>query len=85
MFLVRHWNISGLITKTLCALLFRNQMSSRIRVAAAKLLIDDKNTSLADPLINMLVVLRMNKSFMEFMRSNKNARDGVTIIPGLAN
>ena len=52
--------------------------------SAAKLLVDDKNTSLADPLINMLVVLRMNRSFMEFMRSNKNARYGVTTVPGLA-
>ena len=50
----------------------------------AKLLVDDKNTSLADPLINMLVVLRMNRSFMEFMRSNKSARYGVTTVPGLA-
>ena len=52
--------------------------------SAAKLLIDDKNTSLADPLIDKLVVLRMNKSFMEFMRSNKSARHGMTIVPGLA-
>jgi len=52
--------------------------------SAAKLLVDDKNTSLADPLINMLVVLRMNRSFMEFMRSNKSARYGVTTVPGLA-
>ena len=52
--------------------------------SAAKLLIYDKNTSLADPLINVLVVLRMNKSFMEFMRSNKSARYGVTTVPGLA-
>ena len=52
--------------------------------SAANILIDDKNTSLADPLINMLVVLRMNKSFMEFMRSNKSARYGVTTVPGLA-
>ena len=52
--------------------------------SAAKLLIDDKNTSLTDPLIDKLVVLRMNTSFMEFMRSNKSARHGITIIPGLA-
>jgi hypothetical protein len=53
--------------------------------SAAKLLIDDKNTALADNLIDQLVVLRMNRSFMEFMRSHKHARDGSTIVPGLDN
>ena len=48
--------------------------------SAAKLLVDDKNTALADNLIDQLVVLRMNRSFMEFMRSHKHARDGLTIV-----
>ena len=52
--------------------------------SAAKLLIDDKNTSLADHLIDKHVFLRMNTSFMEFMSSNKSACHGTIIIPGLA-
>ena len=53
--------------------------------SAAKLLVDDKNTALADNLIDQLVVLRMNRSFMEFMRSHKHACDRLTIVPGLDN
>ena len=53
--------------------------------SAAKLLVDNKNTALADNLIDQLVVLRMNRSFMEFMRSHKHAHDGLTIVPGLDN
>jgi hypothetical protein len=48
--------------------------------SAAKLLVDNKNTALADNLIDQLVVLRINRSFMEFMRSHKHARGGLTIV-----
>ena len=53
--------------------------------SVAKLLVSGKNTALTDNLIDRVVVLRMNRSFVESMRSHKHACDILTIVPGLNN
>ena len=42
-------------------------------ISGANLVLDDGNTLLGDEELSMLVVLRMNREFMEYMRANYNA------------
>jgi len=39
-------------------------------ISAANLVMNDGNTLLADKHLEMMVVLRMNRTFMKFMREN---------------
>ena len=42
-------------------------------LSCANLVVTDGNTLLDDPEVTMLTILRMSRSFMEYMRANHNA------------
>ena len=43
-------------------------------ISGANLTLDDSNARLGDEVLEMLVMLRMNREFMEFMRENYSHR-----------
>ena len=51
--------------------------------SAAKILVTNRRTRLSDEMIDMLVMLRMNRDFMKWVRENKNIKK--TVITGIEN
>ena len=51
--------------------------------SAAKILVTNRRTRLSDKMIDMLVMLRMNRDFMKWVRENKNIKK--TVITGIEN
>ena len=51
--------------------------------SAAKILVTNRRTRLSDKMIDMLVMLCMNRDFMKWVRENKNIKK--TVITGIEN
>ena len=51
--------------------------------SAAKILVTNRRTRLSDKMIDMLVMFRMNRDFMKWVRENKNIKK--TVITGIEN